>query len=62
MAVTGAQTARPAAGPAAAGFRRWLMRHPGVARAGIVILLVVVWEIAARFFSTGISSARLRRY
>ncbi len=50
MAVTSAQTARPAAGPAAGGFRRWLMRHPGVARAGIVILLVVVWEIAARFF------------
>jgi ABC-type nitrate/sulfonate/bicarbonate transport system permease component len=46
MAVTGAQTARPAA----AGFRREFIRHPGIARAAVVILLVVLWEIAARFF------------
>jgi NitT/TauT family transport system permease protein len=30
--------------------RKWLLARPGVARLGIVILLFVVWEIAARFF------------
>ncbi len=40
MAVTSARLHVRAAGPAAAGFRRWLMRHPGVARLGIVILLL----------------------
>jgi NitT/TauT family transport system permease protein len=30
--------------------RKWLLARPSVARLGIVILLFVVWEIAARFF------------
>ena len=30
--------------------QRWLLRHPGVARLGVVLMLLVVWEIAARFF------------
>ncbi len=34
----------------AAAVRHYLQRHPGVARLGIVILLFVAWEIAARSF------------
>ena len=30
--------------------RKWFLARPGVARLGIVILLFVIWEIAARFF------------
>jgi NitT/TauT family transport system permease protein len=30
--------------------RKWLLARPGVARLGIVILLFLIWEIAARFF------------
>ena len=30
--------------------RRFLSRHPGVVRLGVIVLLLVVWEIAARFF------------
>src|SRR6516165_897623 len=30
--------------------RKWLLARPGVVRLGIVILLFVIWEIAARFF------------
>jgi ABC-type nitrate/sulfonate/bicarbonate transport system permease component len=30
--------------------RQFLLRHPGVARLGVVILILIVWEIAARFF------------
>jgi NitT/TauT family transport system permease protein len=30
--------------------RKWLLARPGVARLGIVVLLFVTWEIAARFF------------
>jgi hypothetical protein len=49
-AVTGAgpDTMRPAS--VAGGLRRWLLRHPGVVRFGVVVSLLVVWEIAARFF------------
>ena len=32
-----------------AATRRFLSRHPGVVRLGVIILLLVVWEIAARF-------------
>jgi ABC-type nitrate/sulfonate/bicarbonate transport system permease component len=28
----------------------FLLRHPGVMRLGVVVLLLLVWEIAARFF------------
>jgi ABC-type nitrate/sulfonate/bicarbonate transport system permease component len=30
--------------------RRWLLRHPGVARLGAVLVLIAAWEIAARYF------------
>src|SRR6516225_5905533 len=30
--------------------RKWLLARPGVARLGIIVLLFVTWEIAARFF------------
>src|SRR5712691_6710631 len=30
--------------------KRWLLARPGIARLGVVILLFIVWEIAARFF------------
>src|SRR5882672_7140444 len=40
--------------PTAAALRRrlkrWLLARPGVARLGVVILLFIIWEIAARFF------------
>jgi ABC-type nitrate/sulfonate/bicarbonate transport system permease component len=42
-------SARPAPS-AAARCQRWLLRHPGVIRLGVVLMLFVVWEIAARFF------------
>jgi ABC-type nitrate/sulfonate/bicarbonate transport system permease component len=29
--------------------KRWLLSRPGVARIGVVILLLVIWEFAARF-------------
>jgi ABC-type nitrate/sulfonate/bicarbonate transport system permease component len=29
--------------------RNYLLRHPGVVRLGVVLLILVVWEIAARF-------------
>jgi ABC-type nitrate/sulfonate/bicarbonate transport system permease component len=32
------------------GVRRFLLRHPGVARLGVVLLLLLIWEIAARWF------------
>jgi ABC-type nitrate/sulfonate/bicarbonate transport system permease component len=30
--------------------KRYMLRHPGVARLGVVLLLFVAWEIAARWF------------
>ena len=33
-----------------ASVRRFFLRHPGVARLGIVILMLLAWEIAARWF------------
>jgi len=33
-----------------APIRAFLLRHPGVARLGVVILILLVWEIAARWF------------
>jgi ABC-type nitrate/sulfonate/bicarbonate transport system permease component len=30
--------------------RQFLLRHPGVVRLGVVILMLLVWEIAARWF------------
>ena len=34
----------------AAPIRAFLLRHPGVVRLGVVILILLVWEIAARWF------------
>jgi ABC-type nitrate/sulfonate/bicarbonate transport system permease component len=31
-------------------FKKWMLARPGVARLGVVILLFIAWEIAARFF------------
>jgi ABC-type nitrate/sulfonate/bicarbonate transport system permease component len=30
--------------------KRWLLARPGLARLGVVILMFIAWEIAARFF------------
>src|SRR5262249_29153074 len=47
-------TAYPAqprnAGPLRQRFKRWILARPGVARLGVIALLFVAWEIAARFF------------
>jgi ABC-type nitrate/sulfonate/bicarbonate transport system permease component len=31
-------------------FKRWILARPGVARLGVIALLFLAWEIAARFF------------
>jgi NitT/TauT family transport system permease protein len=49
MAMTRAETSVVAV-PAKAGLGRWLLRHPGVGRLGVVLALLIAWEIAARFF------------
>ena len=36
--------------PALAATRRFFDRHPGVVRLGVVIAILIAWEIAARFF------------
>ncbi len=46
--------------PAAPGLRDRLLRHPGIARLGVVILLFIVWKLRLVFSSTAISSAPLR--
>jgi len=43
------------AGPHANGantrpLRKFLLRHPGVARLGVVVVLLIIWEICARWF------------
>src|SRR5262244_3216203 len=46
-------TAYPAqrdAVPLGRRFKRWILARPGVARLGVIALLLLVWEIAARFF------------
>jgi len=30
--------------------KKWFLARPGVARLGVIILLFIVWEIAARFY------------
>src|SRR6476659_3425123 len=39
-----------AAVPRSRRFKRFMFAHPGVARLGVVIVLLLIWEIAARFF------------
>src|SRR5215831_14897727 len=36
--------------PLSQRLKRWLLARPGVARLGVIALLFVAWEIAARFF------------
>jgi ABC-type nitrate/sulfonate/bicarbonate transport system permease component len=36
--------------PTVAAIRHFLLRHPGVVRLGVVILIFIVWEVAARWF------------
>src|SRR5215470_4494466 len=46
-------TAYPAqrdAVPLGRRFKRWILARPGVARLGVIALLFLAWEIAARFF------------
>ena len=33
-----------------APLKRWLLPHPGVTRLGVVLLLLVIWEVSARFY------------
>ena len=49
MAVSRTEAAHPAM-PAAPNMWRRLERRPGVARLGVVLLLLLIWEIAARYF------------
>ena len=32
------------------GFKRWLLRHPGVTRLAVVVVMVAIWEIAGRYW------------
>src|SRR5712691_9286757 len=42
---------QPVAGvPLGRRIKKWLLARPGVARLGVIALLFIVWEIAARFF------------
>jgi NitT/TauT family transport system permease protein len=55
MAMTGAseRAISPGAGSGLPAWRRcqkWIIRHPGVARLGVVFLLFLIWEIAARYY------------
>src|SRR5205807_6736381 len=40
----------PGAVPLGRRFKRWMLARPGVARLGVIVLLFIAWEIAARFF------------
>ena len=47
---TTAYPAPAAATPLSRRFKRWILARPGVARLGVIALLFLAWEIAARFF------------
>jgi ABC-type nitrate/sulfonate/bicarbonate transport system permease component len=47
---TTAYPAPAAATPLSRRFKRWILARPGVARLGVIALLFIAWEIAARFF------------
>ena len=40
----------PTAPPLRRRLKKWMLARPGVARLGVVTLLFIAWEIAARFF------------
>ncbi len=50
MAVIRSDSTRRVIAPALPAVQRWLSRRAGVARLGVVVLLLLVWEIAARYF------------
>src|SRR5436190_7603993 len=41
------QTSAPT--PFSRRFKAWMLARPGMARAGVVIVLFIIWELAARF-------------
>jgi ABC-type nitrate/sulfonate/bicarbonate transport system permease component len=47
--ITTAARPRESGDPAPSPIWHFLLRHPGVARLGVVILLLLLWEIAARW-------------
>jgi ABC-type nitrate/sulfonate/bicarbonate transport system permease component len=50
MAVTRVDDGIIALPRADAALKLWLLRHPGVVRLAVVVLLLAIWEVAARFF------------
>jgi ABC-type nitrate/sulfonate/bicarbonate transport system permease component len=50
MAVAGADAGTVAAPRAEAPLKRWLLQRPGVTRLAVILLLLAIWEIAARFY------------
>ncbi|HZC54863.1 MAG TPA: ABC transporter permease [Xanthobacteraceae bacterium] len=50
MAVASVDAGTVAAPRAEAPLQRWLLQRPGVTRLAVILLLLVVWEIAARFY------------
>lgn len=51
MAVTRTDSSNIAGAPqTSASSTRWLLFHPGLARLGVVVMLLLIWEISARFF------------
>ena len=50
MALTVSGRTTAPVSPRASVLRMLLLRHPGVTRLGVVLALLVLWEIAARFF------------
>lgn len=49
MALTGTQNVSAPA-LSRSGFRRFMLRHPGVGRLIVVMTLFIIWEISARYF------------
>src|SRR5262245_65579258 len=45
-----AYPAPTAALPLSRRLKRWILARPGVARLGVIALLFITWEIAARFY------------
>ena len=50
MAVTRADAGTAAAPRIVAPLKHWLLQRPGVTRLAVILLLLVIWEIAARFY------------
>src|SRR5262245_15003951 len=50
MASTLQMTQTATAAPRGRRIKKWFMARPAIARLGVVLLLLLVWEIAARFY------------